>query len=70
MASWVLMDLNIIQPYIRLLICAPGASLSAGGSGSLLGAKAPAGSPLSRPPAGVSHLPHKSTGSKTNSIPS
>jgi hypothetical protein len=28
-------------------------SLSAGGSGSLLDAKAPAGSPLSRPPAGV-----------------
>jgi hypothetical protein len=36
-----------------LLISAPGTSLSAGGSGSLLVAEATAGSPLSRPPAGV-----------------
>ena len=36
-----------------LLISAPGASLSAGVPGSLLGALAPAGSPLPRTPAGV-----------------
>jgi hypothetical protein len=36
-----------------LLICAPGASLSAGGPGSLLGTKVPAGSPLPLTPAGV-----------------
>jgi len=39
------------------LISAPGASLSAGVAGSLLGAKAPVGSPLLRTPAGVSRLP-------------
>jgi inner membrane protein len=36
-----------------MLICAPGASLSAGVPGSLLGAKAPVGSPQPRTPAGV-----------------
>jgi hypothetical protein len=47
--------------YSLLLICAPGTSLSAGGPGSLLGAKAPAGSPQALTPAGVSHLEHKSS---------
>jgi hypothetical protein len=42
------------------MICAPGTSLSAGGTGSLLGAYAPVGSPLPRTPAGVSCLPLQS----------
>jgi hypothetical protein len=45
--------LYILAFQIGLLIGAPCTSLSAGGTGSLLVAKAPAGSPLPRTPAGV-----------------
>ncbi len=47
--------------YIRLLISAPGASLSAGWAVSLLGALRLWGLTCPTAPAGVSHLPLQST---------